>query len=124
MITGGTFHFRYNPAKLEELLVLRRRGWSYGVLAIIYECPKTTIRFMVRKHELASDMVKPVLKLKTVRDTLPESEPHTTRKVPELPSTVETINEGKTYAQYLQEEQERKRAKLGYGYSSFKRERA
>lgn len=83
------------------MLALRKLGYSYNVLADRYNVPKSTIRYLCRKFGLHEGTVQAVI----VRQ-------RTTTEVPTVTYTEETINPGKTYAEYLKEERERKWKRL------------
>jgi Zn-dependent peptidase ImmA (M78 family) len=88
-------------SKLEEMLALRALGYSYTVLADRYNVPKTTIRYLVRRFGLTENKVQATV-----------TRSHTTTQSPKYQYVEETINPGKTYAEYIKEEQERRRRKL------------
>ncbi len=86
---------------LEEMLALRKLGYSYTLLSDKYGVPKTTIRYLCRKFGLHEGAVQTVLIRK-----------RTTTILPKPSHTEETINRGKTYAEYLQIEKQRKWLRL------------
>lgn len=98
------YHFRTNDSKLYEMLALRSQGWSYTALAEKFECPKLTIRFLTRKYGL-----------NTITVQFTRTDYLRTAILPPKEVTVsemgERINEGKTYAQYIKEEQERSKSR-------------
>ena len=100
------YHFRTNDSKLYEMLALRSQGWSYTALAEKFECPKLTIRFLTRKYGLSRQTV-------TVQFTRTDYLRTTTSPQKEVPTaeSEERICKGKTYAEYLKEEQSRRRLK-------------
>jgi len=77
---------------------MRKLGASYMVLAEHFNVEKTTIRYLCRKFGLGGSINPPVHR--------------TTREKKKSFYTEEAINPGKTYAQYLQEEKDRKRKRL------------
>lgn len=87
-------------SELEKMLALRAMGFSYTVLSETFNVPKLTIRYLCRRFGLDE---------KTVVTTIVR-QPATTKK-PTYNYSEEKINPGKTYAQYVREEQERKRRK-------------
>lgn len=103
------YHFRTDQNKLDEMLFLRGAGWSYTALAERFECPKLTIRFLARKYGLTGDYI-------TIQYSRQDYLRTTT--TPPQESTIggtqpeEKISEGKTYAEYLKDEAERKRKRL------------
>jgi len=90
-------------SQLEEMLALRKMGYSYTVLADKYKVPKTTIRYLCRKFGLANNVETLVIR-HIVTTTLPKQDFYNERE--------EKINTGKSYAEYLKEERERKWRKL------------
>ncbi len=86
--------------RLEEMLALRKLGYSYTVLADRYRVPKYTIRYICRRFGLAG---KTATKIRSAT---------TTRKQNKKTPILETINQGKTYAEYLQDERDRKWKRL------------
>lgn len=90
-------------AQLEEMLALRSLGWSYTALADKYNVPKLTIRYLCRRFGLAG----------TVTVTTPRQDARTTTESSSTSySEEEHINPGKSYAEYLQDERERKWRRL------------
>ena len=79
------------------MLALRKLGYSYTVLADKYSVPKTTIRYLCRKFGLHEGVIQ--TKIVRQRTTTEQDQPSYTE---------EKINPGKTYAQYLKEEKERR----------------
>lgn len=98
------YHFRTNDSKLFEMLALRERGWSYAALAQRYECPKLTIRWLVRKYGLGENVIFAQF---TIKDYL--SITASPQKENQQLFTEEPIRKLKTYAEYLKEDQERKK---------------
>lgn len=89
-------------SQLEEMLALRKLGWSYTTLADKYKVPKTTIRYLCRKFGLHEGTVQVTI-IRTT--TTPVSKiMHNEQE--------EVINPGKTYAQYLQDQKDRKWQRL------------
>lgn len=86
-------------SNLEEMLALRCLGYSYTVLADRYGVPKETIRFLCRRFGLDQKNVETVFFREHSAPTVQ----------PRVDYNEEIINEGKTYAQYLKEEEERKK---------------
>lgn len=103
------YHFRTNPPKLEEMLNLRLQGWSYTALAEKYDCPKLTIRFLARRNGLGgNNIVVQVTRQDYLRmNTTPLEEVTVVQTAPE-----ERISQGKTYAEYLKDEHNRKWRRL------------
>lgn len=88
-------------SQLEEMLALRKLGWSYTLLADKFSVPKTTIRYLCRRFGLAENAVATT----TIRRDSGATRP----KPPALYNEKdERINKGKSYAEYLKEEQDRK----------------
>lgn len=89
---------------LEEMLALRKLGWSYMALSDKFQVPKTTIRYLCRKFGLAEN----------VQVTISRQDVRTTTKAPEVlhNEREEVINPGKSYAEYLKDEQDRKWRRL------------
>jgi hypothetical protein len=85
-----------NPLLLQEMLELRRQGWSITALAQKYDCNFTSIWHQCKKHNIGEVRV-------TVRLT----------QTPQITVLTdfngERLNRGKTYKEYLLEEQERRR---------------
>ncbi len=100
------YHFRTNDSKLYEMLALRSQGWSYTALAERFDCPKLTIRFLARKYGMGQNTI-------SVQYTRTDYLSATTRDMQETTQTTteERVNEGKTYAEYLAEEQARRAAR-------------
>lgn len=88
------------------MLALRGQGWSYTALAEKYECPKLTIRFLARKYGLDGNTVIVQFTrqdyLKTITIALPPA------TIIQTTSSEEKVSEGKTYAQYVKDEKERR----------------
>lgn len=91
------------------MLALRSQGWSYTALAERFECPKLTIRFLTRKHGLGEQII-------TVQFTRTDYLRTTTRPQEEVTmgGSEERVCVGKTYAEYLKEDQERKNKKYAH----------
>lgn len=85
-------------SELETMLAMRKLGASYTILAEHFNVKKDTIIYLCRKFGLGGAFNPPI--------------PRTTRVVKESIYTEDTINPGKTYAQYLQEEKDRKWKRL------------
>lgn len=92
-------------AQLEEMLALRKLGWSYMALSDRFKVPKTTIRYLCRKFGLNERSVKVTIFRTENRTTIK-------RKTIFYNERDEIINPGKTYAEYLQEERDRKWRRL------------
>jgi len=90
-------------SQLEEMLALRSLGWSYMALADKFNVPKTTIRYLCRRFGLANNVRVTVLRQDVSTTTSHHIETYTEE---------DRINPGKTYAEYLQEEKDRKWRKL------------
>ena len=91
-------------AMLEEMLALRALGWSYMALSDRYKVPKSTIRYLVRKFGLSRTITPTVLR-QDIRATTK------TRNII-YDEWGDEINQGKSYAEYRKEAQERKWRKL------------
>lgn len=89
-------------SQLEEMLALRKLGWSYTDLSKKFATPQNTIAYICQKFNLGGSINPPIRKMRT------------TSKDPKVfhNERNEAINRGKTYAQYLQDEQERKWQRL------------
>lgn len=87
---------------LEEMLALRALGWSYTTLSDKYSVPKTTIRYLCRRFGLSGN----------TKTTYIRTSRTTTAMPPELYTDEERINPGKSYAEYLRDERERKWRRL------------
>lgn len=85
-------------SELETMLAMRKLGASYTILAEHFSVRKDTIVYLCRKFGLGGAYNPPIAR--------------TTRKAKEPLYTEETINPGKTYAEYLKEEKERKWKRL------------
>jgi len=83
-------------SELERMLALRRLNWSYTELAEEFKVKKTTIRYLVRRFGLNGKYKPPIRKGRA------------TSKYAHILYAEKKVNPGKTYAQYLQEENERK----------------
>jgi hypothetical protein len=101
------YHFRTDLSKLYEMLALREMGWSYTALAERYNCPKLTIRYLSRKYGLGHEIVTVTVDRQRYLRATTQPSPDVT-----IGQTEEKICEGKTYAQYLKEEAERKYRRL------------
>lgn len=87
-------------SELEKMLALRAMGFSYTVLAETFNVPKLTIRYLCRRFGLDEKNVTTIV----VRQAA------TTRR-PKYDYSEEKINPGKTYAEYVREERERRNRK-------------
>lgn len=87
------------------MLALRRLGWSYMALSDKYHAPKTTIRYLCRKFGLHENTVKVLVFRQDSRTTM-RGRPVFYNERNEM------INPGKTYAEYLQDEKDRKWQRL------------
>lgn len=85
-------------SELETMLAMRKLGASYMILAEHFNVKKDTIVYLCRKFGLGGSINPPI--------------PRTTRERKRASYTEDTINPGKTYAQYLQDEKDRKWKKL------------
>lgn len=92
------------------MLALRKLGWSYMALADKYNVPKTTIRYLCRKFGLHERAVNVVVYRQDIRTTIPQ-------KIVLYNERDEVINQGKTYAEYLQDEKKRKWRKLTHDHA-------
>lgn len=86
-------------SELERMLALRKLGASILELSQEFAVPKSTIRYLIRRFGLAGKYKPPI------RGKARKSTPS---KYETLLYVKETINPGKTYAQYLQEDRERR----------------
>lgn len=88
-----------DPQLLEEMLALRREGWSITALAQKYNCNFTSVWHQCKKHDIRPLRI-------TIRLT----------QTPQNPVyedfNGETLNKGKSYKEYLKEEEERRRIKF------------
>lgn len=75
-------------------------GFSYQILADTFHVEKTTIRYLCRRFGLASN-IHTLVKRIDIRTTTKKIEPVYTE---------ENINPGKSYAQYIQDEKNRKQS--------------
>lgn len=99
-----------DKAILEEMLCLRKQGWSYNRLGLKYDRDHTTIIYWCQKMGVVPKTEKRIivqgfqtsLKKITTVDSIMVS--------PKLP--LEKINSGKSYREYLEEERKRKYGKL------------
>lgn len=98
--------FNHYP-KLEEMLALRSIGWSYGALAERFGVEKLTIRYICRKFGLA-DSIKPTIFRATPKPQITFYDE-------------ERINPGKSYAEYLQDERDRKWRRLTQSHVQYPR---
>lgn len=99
------YHFRTDKPKLDEMLTLRGQGWSYTALAEKYACPKLTIRFLARKYGLGQQTISvQFTRTDYLRTTTRPSEVTIGNTGPEG-----RISQGKTYAEYVKEDQERRK---------------
>lgn len=87
--------------ELEKMLALRKLNWSYTKLSEEFKVPKTTIRYLVRRFGLAGKY-NPPIRSRTTRRLI----------VPLYTELEERINPGKTYAEYLKDDQDRKWRRL------------
>lgn len=88
------------------MLLLRLGGWSYQALADKYECPKLTIRHLARKHGLGGEtVIVTTQSSKVTRTTIYTSITGTSCTT----GSDGPINPGKTYAEYVREDQERRK---------------
>ncbi len=99
------YHFRTDRNKLDEMLFLRGAGWSYTALAERYGCPKLTIRFLARKNGLGQTVQIQFGHQDYLRATTPLVKESTIK-------AEERVSEGKSYAEYLKEEKERRWKRL------------
>ncbi len=104
------YYFKSQPEKINELVQFRLQGWSYSALAEKYGCPKLTIRSIVRRRGLGGNTVSVQFTRTDYFSTKigPEKEVTTTSVLPQE----EKISVGKTYAEYVKEDQERQRRRL------------
>lgn len=91
-------------SQLEEMLALRSLGWSYTTLSDKFKVPKTTIRYLCRRFGLAGN----------VKVTVFREDTRTTTKQPKTTydERYDRINPGKSYAEYMQDERDRKWRRL------------
>ncbi len=89
-------------SELERMLALRKLNWSYGELSEEFSVPKTTIRYLVRRFGLAGRINPPVL-----------AQHRTTRIIKKVIYSEDIDSYAtKTYAEYLQDEKDRKWKRL------------
>lgn len=92
-------------AELEKMLAMRKLGYSYQALADKFGVEKTTIRYLCRKFGLSEKEVETQYQRhKTYAIAAKKQLVYDDREGP--------INPGKTYAQYLQEERDRRWKRL------------
>lgn len=84
-------------SELERMLALRKLNWSYTELSEEFHVKKMTIRYLVRRFGLAGKY-KPPLRRR-----------HATSKYATILYSKEKINPGKSYAEYLKDEETRQR---------------
>lgn len=89
-------------AQLELMLALRALGYSYTELAEKFKCPRNTIEYLCQKFGLGGAKKPPIARSRTTSMKI-----HTPYYENE-----ERINPGRTYAEYLQIEKERKWKRL------------
>lgn len=90
-------------SELEKMLALRKLDWSYGELSEEFNVPKTTIRYLVRKFGLAGRKNPPTLaRHRTTRTSLETT----------YSKSTDLNYESKTYADYLQDEKDRRWKRL------------
>ena len=97
-------------SQLELMLSLRKLGYSYTALADRFNVPKTTIRYLCRKFGLHERTVHTIVSRQDIRTTRPEPKILHNEKD-------EPINTGKTYAEYLKDERDRKWKRLTKNHS-------
>lgn len=85
-------------SELEKMLAMRKLGCSYQKLANEFQVDKLTIRYLCKRFGLAGTMNPTSARTTTKR---PESSYHRATQT-------ESINPGKTYAEYIKDEQNRK----------------
>lgn len=83
------------------MLELRRQGWSYSALSEKYSCPRLTIRYLAKKNGLGRESVVTVI---TRQQAYPRTQV--------LLMDQERVNPGKTYAEYLEMERQRRWKRL------------
>lgn len=91
-------------SELERMLTLRRLNWSYGELSEEFAVPKTTIRYLIRRFGLAGRFNPPT-----------RANHRTTRTITNTVYSSLTESKDysqKTYADYLQDEKDRKWKRL------------
>lgn len=87
-------------SQLEEMLALRKLGWSYTALGDRFSVPKTTIRYLCRRFGLAGNVT--VITFRQHSNATSNTSKMLNNEREEM------INPGKSYAQYLQEQKDRK----------------
>lgn len=91
-------------SELEKMLALRKLGYSYTILADEFSVDKTTIRYICRRFGLSGSVPVIVIRQSPRTTSSPKKQQHNEKN--------ETLNQGKMYAEYLQEEKERKWRRL------------
>lgn len=93
------------PEILNEMLALRKEGWSYAAIGIKYDRDHSTIVYWCQKSGIT-----PIGLRKIKRVYRPRAYKNVV--LPESLMVEERINEGKSYAEYLEEDRKRKYGKL------------
>ena len=104
---------------LQEMLELVKQGHSYAFLSRKFECDRSSILYQARKHKIER-------LVKIVNPKSPKSYPQDGRTFKLKDYYVENgekINKGKTYAEYVKEEQDRKWKEFIYKPARIKRTR-
>ena len=86
------------------MLDLVKQGYSYRSIALKFECDRSSILYQARKHKIER-------LVKIVNPKSPKSYPQDGRTFKLKDYYVENnekINKGKTYAEYVKDEQDRK----------------
>src|SRR3990167_8393146 len=99
--------FRNKPELLQEMLDLRKQGWSFPRLGVKYGVDYSSIIYQVKKH---GDKVKQELLKRKSKKTTKETtkERYRAAHIPQIMKqdielVIEKINQGKNYADYLKE---------------------
>lgn len=105
---------RRNTFDVDEMLALRRVGWTFTRLAQAYEVDHSTIIYHCQKHKVEPEtdarigVDRPVKELKkraSTKKVLPEVKPMTPSKYEDL--LTEPIRRGKSYEEYIKENDSR-----------------
>ena len=90
---------------LEEMLSLRKQGWSYNRLGLKYDRDHTTIIYWCQKMGVSPATHD---KIKISRAVITMKQKTIVQSVISPKYKEDKINEGKSYQEYLQEEMKRK----------------
>lgn len=88
-------------SELERMLAMRKLGYSYQALADKFKVEKTTIRYLCRKFGLSEKTVQPLYYRERIYTI-------SVKKQTAYDEKEGPINQGKTYAEYLKEDEDRR----------------